>query len=315
MPSILNGGELPTIPPQILRFASVEFWNSTEVMICLLLIGVFLFLVVLHHAVRALRSFFLKPRSMSDLTSSEHQASQLQEFHVFQRRYIIVYSIAFSVNIMGGPYTYRLYADTHELSDSNIRSLMRVAVLSSAVSCCLTGTVIDILGRRLGLLLCMSVYVGRYILIAFVSSPTAFFASEILYGIAVPLFHSIPECWMIDQHRILQFPDSLLQGTFSTTQIFACLTSICLFHMLNWIRPFVGLIYILGAAAAIAVVNMILILFLWDENTGHATKTSATRREELDPSLAIRLLGLLVASVIQAVTSFQVHSSLYSYAS
>lgn len=103
------------------------------------------------------------------------------------------------------------------------------------------------------------------------------------------------------------FPDSLLQDTYSKTTVITSILAIILSQMSAWIRPHYGLTTIFTIAAAAAIMDIILLFLLWERNTGHGPPQSTTRPEGLNPNFAMRLLGLLITSIVQAFSQIQVN--------
>lgn len=97
-----------------------------------------------------------------------------------------------------------------------------------------------------------------------------------------------------------------MQNTYTKTNIATSAISVVVSQCAAIFRPFVGLSAIFMAASSVAIINTILLYLLWEENTGDGSLSSAPRQEELDPNLALRLLGLFVSSVLEIFSRIQV---------
>jgi len=189
-----------------------------------------------------------------------------KKFHIFRRKYLIVYLIIMLADWMQGTHMYTLYLSYNV----NISALFLTGFLSGAIFAPFLGSAVDKFGRKKSCI----VYCVLEIIINILEHVHDFrilLLGRVLGGISTNLLFSAFESWMTTQHRQNGFPESWLQRTYAETSIgngamavLAGIVAQLLEDKLGQIGPFQG-------AVALTVLALILIMG-WEENYGEATK-------------------------------------------
>lgn len=151
--------------------------------------------------------------SSSALADLDMSPGKLQEFHAFQRQYLIVFLLCAFSDWLKGPYVYALYEE-YGFTPHQISVLFVGGFFSSLVFGTVVGSWSDRMGRKF---MCI-VFCGVYALSA-LTKPINSFAlllfGRILSGVATSLLFTAFESWMVAEHHARGFPEALLTGTFS----------------------------------------------------------------------------------------------------
>lgn len=189
-----------------------------------------------------------------------------QEFHKFQRSYLIVYLLCTFSDWLKGPYVYALYEE-YGFSKVQIAWLFVGGFLSSLFFGTFVGSLSDKYGRKR---MCM-VFCAVYASSAFtkcINSFAVLFLGRVLSGIATSLLFTSFESWMITEHKARQFPEHLISNTFSkailgngAVAIMAGLVAQGAASCCGYVSPFLTAVPCLGLAA--------FLMVPWNENYGN----------------------------------------------
>lgn len=221
-------------------------------------------------------SIFFTPEdeAVSGTTSGKKEINADKElhkkFHVFRRKYLIVYLIIMLADWMQGTHMYTLYLSYNV----NISALFLTGFLSGAIFAPFLGSAVDKFGRKKSCI----VYCVLEIIINLLEHVHDFkilLLGRVLGGISTNLLFSAFESWMTTQHRQNGFPESWLQRTYAETSIgngtmavLAGIVAQLLEDNLGQIGPFQG-------AVGLTVLALILILG-WEENYGETDEGVAS---------------------------------------
>jgi MFS family permease len=134
-------------------------------------------------------------------------------FPEFQRRYLLVYTLAMFSDWVQGPYSFRLY-QSYGLSLPEIGLLFSLGYLSSMVMGPVAGGLADRVGRRRMALSFCAIY-ALSALTKFSTAVLALVCGRLLSGVATSLLFSCFEAWLVREHTRRGFGETRLADTFS----------------------------------------------------------------------------------------------------
>ena len=185
-----------------------------------------------------------------------------EEFHVFRRKYLLVYMIIMLADWMQGTHMYTLYLSY----GVNVSALFLTGFLSGAIFAPFLGSFVDKFGRKRSCIVYCVLEIIINVLEHFDSFPILV-TGRILGGVSTNLLFSAFESWMTTEHRKLGFPEEWLSRTYSQCSIgngamaiFAGIVAQVLEDFLGHIGPFQG-------AVALTTIALLLVMG-WEENYG-----------------------------------------------
>ena len=185
-----------------------------------------------------------------------------EEFHVFRRKYLLVYMIIMLADWMQGTHMYTLYLSY----GVNVSALFLTGFLSGAIFAPFLGSFVDKFGRKRSCIVYCVLEIIINVLEHFDSFPILI-TGRILGGVSTNLLFSAFESWMTTEHRKLGFPEEWLSRTYSQCSIgngamaiFAGIVAQVLEDFLGHIGPFQG-------AVALTTIALLLVMG-WEENYG-----------------------------------------------
>ena len=185
-----------------------------------------------------------------------------EEFHVFRRKYLLVYMIIMLADWMQGTHMYTLYLSY----GVNVSALFLTGFLSGAIFAPFLGSFVDKFGRKRSCIVYCVLEIIINVLEHFDSFPILV-TGRILGGVSTNLLFSAFESWMTTKHRKLGFPEEWLSRTYSQCSIgngamaiFAGIVAQVLEDFLGHIGPFQG-------AVALTTIALLLVMG-WEENYG-----------------------------------------------
>lgn len=198
---------------------------------------------------------------MSAIDGEKHH-KKLDEFHVFRRKYILVYLIIMLADWMQGTHMYTLYLSY----GVNVSALFLTGFLSGAIFAPFLGSFVDKFGRKRSCIVYCVLEIIINVLEHFDSFPVLI-TGRILGGVSTNLLFSAFESWMTTEHRKRGFDEEWLSRTYSqcsvgngTMAILAGIVAQVLEDSLGHIGPFQGAIGLTALA--------LLLVMGWEENYG-----------------------------------------------
>lgn len=196
------------------------------------------------------------------VASEKSHHELLEEFHVFRRKYVLVFLVIMLADWMQGTHMYTLYLSY----GVNISALFLTGFLSGAIFAPFLGSFVDKFGRKRSCIVYCVLEIMINILEHFDNFPVLIIG-RIMGGVSTNLLFSAFESWMTTEHRKKGFPEEWLSRTYSmcsvgngTMAIMAGIVAQVLEDAFGHIGPFQG---------AVALTCLALVLVLgWEENYG-----------------------------------------------
>jgi len=135
-----------------------------------------------------------------------------REFKLFQRKFLVVYLLAYLADWMQGPYFYALYSH-YGYSMEDIGRLFIAGYLSSLFFGTLMGPLADRFGRKRNIMLYGVLY-GISCVLMHSSDFNVLVVGRLLGGCATSILYSSFEAWMIHEHNDAAYPIEWLSHTF-----------------------------------------------------------------------------------------------------
>jgi MFS family permease len=200
-----------------------------------------------------------------------------EHFQKFQRKYLIVYTLANFADWLQGPYIYELYV-SYGFNQDEIAELFVCGFASSLVVGTFIGGLADKLGRKA---LCIA-YCLFYITACFTKLVPDYWTlmfGRFLSGISASLLFSVFESWMVCEHNKRGFDSNLLGSTFSNASFLNGLGAVVAGLIANSAADWYGFVAPFMASVVPLCTVVILIVFTWTENFGqeHSDSMSSLR--------------------------------------
>lgn len=223
------------------------------------------------------------------------------DFQKIQRRYLIVYCLAYFADWLQGPYVYNLYKQ-YGYNEGQIAILFITGTISNSLFGTITGALADIYGRKILCILYGVLYSGCCITKLF-GNYQLLLLGRMLGGISTSILYTAFDSWYINEHiNYYKLPNEWLNMTFAkatffnaTLAILAGLLSYILVSVLEFgpVAPFM-------AAIPILIITSIYVTFLLNEHYVHNSKSaSASVKNAL--TLWVTNKNIFTLSVVQSL--------------
>ncbi|VUC30563.1 unnamed protein product [Clonostachys rosea] len=156
------------------------------------------------------------------ITQAEGEKSSTpgSELVTFRVRFLQIYSLAIASDWLQGSFTYSLYRNTHQITETTIASLFITGFLSAGIGAFFAGTFADKFGRKRACLSYCFLYAVSCLLIL---SPNLrlLFIGRVLSGLGTTTLFTAFEAWMIAECNRLGFgdDDGILNSIFGTMSV------------------------------------------------------------------------------------------------
>lgn len=190
-------------------------------------------------------------------------------FRWFQLQYLIVYLIVMLADWLQGTNMYTLYSSYNV----DIGALFLTGFLSSAIFGTFLGIYVDIWGRKLGCILFCVLEIIINLLEHIPHMPTLLLG-RVLGGLSTSLLFSAFESWMVSEHRKNEFPEYLLESTFSISSWANGILAIIGGVIAQFSADYSGDIGPFQLAIALTVVCLVFII-PWRENYGNNNNSNS----------------------------------------
>ncbi|CAD7924255.1 unnamed protein product [Amoebophrya sp. A120] len=208
---------------------------------------------------------FQAARAKKD-SGGDHQTGVIPKgFRLFQLQYLSVYLTIMLADWLQGTNMYTLY-DGYGV---DIGSLFLTGFLSSAVFGTFLGIYVDKWGRRFGCIIFCVLEIIINLLEHVNNFPLLLFG-RVLGGMTTSILFSAFESWMVTEHRKRNFPEKLLESTFSIASAGNGLVAIKAGVVAQVAADVAGDIGPFQLAIFLTVVTLAMVWF-WPENKGDAT--------------------------------------------
>lgn len=145
------------------------------------------------------------------------ETQKSQEEIVFQRHYLIVYTLAYFADWLKGPYVYALY-ESYGLTEHYIAILFIVGFGASGLSGPFVGALADKFGRKKCTLAYFVIYIVSALCKPFNNFHTLLIG-RLLGGIGTSLLTTVLESWMVSEHHRRKYSQTLLDDTFALSTL------------------------------------------------------------------------------------------------
>ncbi|CAI6098920.1 unnamed protein product [Clonostachys chloroleuca] len=142
------------------------------------------------------------------------------ELVTFRARFLQIYSLAIAADWLQGSFTYSLYKNTHQVTETTIASLFITGFLSAGIGAFFAGTFADRFGRKRACLSYCFLYAVSCLLIMSPNLKTLFIGRA-FSGLATTILFTAFEAWMIAECNRLGFgdDDGILNSIFGTMSV------------------------------------------------------------------------------------------------
>lgn len=223
---------------------------------------------------------------------------------IFQRHYLVVYTLAHFSDWLKGPYVYALY-ESYNLSENDISLLFIAGFGASGISGPFVGTLADLFGRKKCALMYFVVYIASALCKPFPNF-RILLLGRILSGVGTSLLTTTLESWMVSEHHRLNFPKKMLDDTFakatlcnSGSAIVAGLIAQLCADKYGYLAPFM-------VAISPLTTGFILCWRFWEQDATHQTKNLIVAFQEGLDSMNNNLwiLGIAQSLFLGAMYTF-----------
>lgn len=201
---------------------------------------------------------------------------------LFQRQYLIVHTLAYFADWLKGPYIYALY-NSYGLSENDIALLFLVGFGVSGIFGPFVGMFADKYGRKKLSLAYFIIYILSALCQPFVNFKILILG-RILGGIGTSLLTSTFESWMIAEHKRREFPQELLDDTFSKSTLCNSVSAIVAGIVAQLSSEYFGYI-----APFMLAINPLMLgmFFCWQWWKDDTVKTPTVQHLVLDKNMTI----------------------------
>lgn len=184
-------------------------------------------------------------------------------FAAFQRKYLAVFLVVMLADWLQGTNMWTLY-DSYGV---DIGTLFLTGFVCSAVFSLFAGSLVDKFGRKRGCLLYCALEVVINVLEHY-RSFEVLCVGRVMGGFSTCLLFSVFESWYVSAHRARNYPEDLIEQTFSKATQGNGLVAVAAGVLAQLAADFAGEIGPFQAAIALSLLAAVLVAMFFDENYG-----------------------------------------------
>lgn len=221
--------------------------------------------------------------------------SDCTDTKTFQKKYLVVYTLAFFADWLKGPYVYALY-ESYGLSSEQIAMLFIVGFGASGVSGPFVGSLADTFGRKMMSLSYFIIYIASA-LCKIWPNYDILLIGRILGGMGTSLLVTVLESWMVSEHHRQKYSQDDLDNTFSiattlnsAAAILAGITAQAIVPHYGYVSPFL--------LALLPLIAGFILCFIWWESDSESIQV---RRIPFSKGLQSMGTNLWILGIVQSL--------------